>query len=132
MKRPIHQTLTILLAALPIAACAHDDAPASDGIADYDPQTDENLIRNARYKIIIHSGPGIPGTPGAGEYYREPKRVLQAIVDTCDLGPTIYTVATDGVSVLTIVDDSLSEAKVACIRSAEAPGLSLSDTGPAR
>ncbi len=122
-------SLALVLCASPATACATDGAPTSVPIADYDPQTDEDVMRNARFQITIHSGAGIPGTPGAGEYYRQPKRVLQSIVDTCELGATIYIVATDGVSVLKIVNDALSDTQVACIRSAEANGLYLTDRG---
>ncbi len=125
----LSRSFVIAFCALALTACAIDTAPVSVPIADYDAQTDEEVIRDARFQIVIHSGAGIPGTPGAGDYYREPKRVLQSIVDTCELGRTIYLTATDGVSVLTIVNDMLSEEQVTCIRSAEANGLRLTDRG---
>ncbi len=112
------------------SACA---APAKQEqylIEDYDAaKHDDAIPATARYQIEIHSGGGIPGTAGADQYYREPKKVLQAIVDQCQLGRTIYSQATDGVSLLTIVDPKLSEEKVACIRSAEDVGLRLRDWG---
>ncbi|MBV7259915.1 hypothetical protein [Erythrobacter crassostreae] len=113
----------------PTAACAHEKAPETSAIVDYEYAKHDDLVKYARWQIIIHSGAGIPGSPGAGEYYRQPKKVLQAIVDNCELGRTVYAVATDGVSVLTIANDDLSEKQVACIRSAEDNGLRLSDKG---
>ncbi len=132
MIRPAFLTGALFTLALPVAACAHEEAPASSAIADFDAELHEETVSGARWEIIIHSGAGIPGTAGAGDFYRRPKQVLQAIIDTCDLGASIYRQATDGVSILTIANPALSDDQIACIRSAEDNGLRLSDRGSDR
>lgn len=102
---------------------------SADPIKDFDAENDERAVKTSRYSIVIHSGAGIPGTPGANQYFRKPREVLQAVVDSCKLGSTVYQQATDGVSVLHILNADLAQSKVDCVKSAEEPGLSLSDRG---
>jgi hypothetical protein len=84
----------------------------------------------ARWSIVLHSGRGIPGSPGAEDYIRDAFGVAQRLVTTCRLGRTIYALATDGVSILAIKNRNLTPAQLACIRAAERPGLRLRDAGP--
>ena len=121
-----------VLAFAALSACANTQSAGTSPIVDAQSAEEAELAMNARWRIVIHSGAGIPGTAGADDYYRKPKQVLQVIVDQCRLGKTIYTQATDGVSVLSIVNDALSEEQIACIRSAEDNGLYLSDRGPSQ
>jgi hypothetical protein len=132
MTNALSSTLAIAVLAAPVAGCAHDEAAPSSAIVDYSADTHEQAVAEARYEIIIHSGAGIPGSPGAGDYYRRPREVLQAIVDTCALGSSIYIQATDGVSVLAIVNPDLTDEQVACVRSAEDNGLRFTDKGTRR
>ena len=102
---------------------------SASAIVTYDHLMHEKAVAKARYSIVIYSGAGIPGSPGANQYFRKPREVLQGVVDTCGLGSTVYQQATDGVSVLHILDADLAQSKVDCVKSAEEPGLSLSDRG---
>ena len=83
---------------------------------------------NARWRISISSGPGLPGSPGAGQFVADYRKVLQGIVDECELGETLLVQATDGVSVLAILNEPSAD-KVACIKQNEGPGLIFQDRG---
>lgn len=83
----------------------------------------------ARWNIEVLSGGGIPGSAGADNYIRDADSVLQNIVDRCQLGQTILVRATDGVSLLAILEKKLSPTQISCIRSFERPGLTLKDRG---
>ncbi|MEO9463099.1 MAG: hypothetical protein ABJ242_10215 [Marinomonas sp.] len=123
--------LVAAMAVFFLSACMTSEAEAGESstIREFTADSDRAKISASRYSIVIHSGAGIPGTPGADQYYRKPREVLQAIVDTCKLGSTVYTQATDGVSVLYILDNALAQSKVDCVKSAEDNGIRLSDSG---
>lgn len=84
---------------------------------------------HARYNIEVYSGGGIPGSAGANFYVKDYRQVLQAIVDRCKLGRTVLVQATDGVSLLAIMNDDLTGTQIDCIKASEQPGLRFKDWG---
>ena len=117
----------VIGAACAVSACMTSEANGT--ISDFSAELHENSVSATRYNIVIYSGAGIPGSPGANQFFRKPREVLQAVVDSCKLGSTVYQKATDGVSVLHVLDADLAQSKVDCVKSAEEPGLSLIDRG---
>ncbi len=119
--------------ALPLLATACANAAGAGAgpvpISQASSEADFELARAARYSVEVYSGRGLPGSPGADQYIADYLTVLQDVVDTCALGETVLVQATDGVSILAITDNDLSENQVACIRGKERPGLSLRDRG---
>ncbi|MEP0392503.1 MAG: hypothetical protein ABJ205_07360 [Erythrobacter sp.] len=114
---------------VPIAACA---ASADNGsVPIYEAQTADEVGESmqVRYSIEVTSGRGIPGSPGADFYVKDYKNVLQTIVDRCKLGRTVLVQATDGVSLLTIMNNDLSDTQITCVKDSEQPGLRLKDAG---
>lgn len=92
-------------------------------------EDDFDAAMHARYNIEVYSGGGIPGSPGANFRVANYRQVLQTIVDRCELGRTVLVQATDGVSLLAIMDNDLSDKQIACIKDSEQPGVTLRDWG---
>jgi hypothetical protein len=99
----------------------------NNAIVEAQSEDDFDAARLARWNIEVYSGLGLPGSPGAQVYIVDYKNVLQSIVDRCKLGRTVLVQATDGVSLLAIMDDDLSQVQLDCIKASEQPGLRLKD-----
>ncbi|MEO1221647.1 MAG: hypothetical protein AAFY42_09920 [Pseudomonadota bacterium] len=112
-----------------LAACAGQVGAQNVAIVDAQSEEDFDKARQARWSIEVYSGGGIPGSPGASVIVSDYHQVLQSIVDRCKLGRTVQVQATDGVSLLAIMNDDLSQEQLDCIKESEQPGLRLKDWG---
>jgi hypothetical protein len=83
----------------------------------------------ARWRITLHSGRGIPGSPGAEDFIPNAFEVAQKVAHDCKLGKAIYAMGTDGVSTLSIANRNLSKKQIACMRAAERTGFYVYDYG---
>lgn len=124
MIRTVGLALTVSL-----FACAASDSGESVPITTAQTQDEAGDTMHARWNIEVYSGQGIPGSPGAQLYIPDYLEVLQGIVDECELGETVLVQATDGVSLLVIMNNDLSDAQISCVRDKERPGLRLVDWG---
>ncbi len=120
--------LTTSLAAA-LTACASNASAETTPITVAQTADDAEDTMHARWNIEVRSGHGIPGSPGADQYIANYLEVLQEIVDRCKLGETVLVQATDGVSLLAILNDKLSDTQIECVRGSERPGLRLIDWG---
>jgi hypothetical protein len=112
-----------LIGCAPIAKAKHIPIVKANTAAHYE------KAALARWSIVLHSGRGIPGSPGAEDYIPNAFEVAQKVVDDCKLGKAIYALATDGVSILSIENRDLSKKQIACMRAAERSGLYVRDNG---
>ena len=121
------RTLFLLPALALLSACI--PAQSRDAMSITPATTEQHFEQaaQARWEIVINSGHGLPGSPGADIVIQDYETVLQSIVDECELGATFLVQATDGISVLAILNDNLSPDQVACIRAKEQSGLRLSE-----
>ncbi|MEL6529344.1 MAG: hypothetical protein AAGK01_04005 [Pseudomonadota bacterium] len=128
-KRTDISALSLTIVAASLAACADNASaePTPITVAQTSDEAEDTM--HARWNIEVHSGRGIPGSPGADQYIANYLEVLQEIVDRCKIGKTVLVQATDGVSLLAIMNDDLSEDQIACVRTSERPGLRLVDWG---
>lgn len=129
MLKAMHGHALVGLFALALTACASN--ASAEGVPITVAQTADEAedTMHARWNIEVHSGPGIPDSPGADQYIADYLEVLQEIVDRCKLGKTVLVQATDGVSLLAIMNNKLSDGQIDCIRQSERPGLRLVDRG---
>ena len=123
------RALLALIIALALSACAGPLSAQSVPIKQAETEDDFDKAQYTRWNIEVYSGLGLPGSPGADQYIKDYLEVLQAIVDQCELGATILTQATDGVSLLAILNDDLTDKQLACVRDKERVGLRLVDWG---
>ncbi len=112
-----------------LTACASNASAETTPITVAQAADEAEDTMHARWNIEVHSGAGIPGSPGADQYIADYLEVLQEIVDRCKLGASVLVQATDGVSLLAIRNDKLSDGQIDCIRQSERPGLRLVDWG---
>lgn len=112
-------------------SCASGNATRSgtEPIVEASSEQHFDEARQARYNIEVYSGRGIPGSAGADFFVKDYKTVLQTIVDRCNLGRTVLVQASDGVSLLAIMDNDLTKKKIACIKENEQPGVRFKDWG---
>ncbi len=123
--------LTLFLLTVGASACASDVVAGSDIAPILEASSEDHFdeARLARYNIEVYSGGGIPGTQGASFVVENYREVLQIIVDQCELGRTILVQATDGVSLLAILKNDLTDKQLGCIKEKEQPGVRLKDWG---
>ena len=117
---------------LSLLGCASGPADESPMIRDHNPAEHEGIRFDSRWSIEVYSGPGLSGSPDANNFILDYRSVLQRLVDDCRLGATVLEQATDGVSILWIVNPSLSADQVTCVRAAAREGLRLDDSGTER
>ena len=115
-----------------LTGCAGQVGAQTNAIVEAQSEDDFDTARLARWNIEVYSSPGIPGSTGASFYIKDYKNVLQGIADRCKLGHTMLVQATDGVSLLAIMNDDLSREQLDCIKESEQPGLRLKDWGTNR
>jgi len=109
-------------------ACAASDAngPIPIQVAQTADEAEDTM--HARWNIEVRSGRSI-GSTASQVMISDYMTVLQGIVDRCELGRTVLVQATDGVSILAIMDDNITDDQIACIKESERPGLRLVDWG---
>lgn len=81
----------------------------------------------ARWVIVAYEGRGIPGSPGAQTVLPDARNFLQHVVDSCELGRTVLMIATDGVIILHITNNNLTDEQLRCLRAFERPGLIVTE-----
>lgn len=84
------------------------------------------LLDQYAWQVMIYHALGITGDNET--FVPDHEAVLQDMVESCDLGRTMLTYATDGVAYLQIGAGGLSEQQIACVRGFERPGLHLQET----
>jgi len=116
-------------ALMTLTACAGQVGAQNVAIVEAQSEDDFDTARQARWNIEVYSGGGIPGSSGAGVIVKDYRQVLQTTVDRCKLGRTVLVQATDGVSLLAIMNNDITQAQINCIKESEQPGLRLKDWG---
>ena len=125
----IRAALPLFMLVAALAGCASPLSAESAPIRQAQTEQEFAAAIAARWSIEVYSGGGIPGTAGADVIVPDYLSVLQAIVDECQLGASLLVHATEGVSLLSILNDDLSPDQVACIRGKQRVGLRLNAKG---
>ncbi len=118
-------SLTAIMIALVGCTASAQPATAPIEIAQTDEQA--STATASRWVVVAWEGRGIPGSPGADVTLPDARNFLQNVVDSCELGRSILTVATDGVILLHIANNNLTDEQVQCLRAFERPGFMVQD-----
>ena len=117
---------SLCLSFLAIGACDAGSQESPSEIINYEDSRFANLddreaaqIFERHWFITVQSGYGLPGSPGADEFVRDAKNAIQGIVDDCQLGQTVWSEGTDGMSLILIDNPELEAQQVTCLRQHE-------------